>query len=324
MPLCVQYKEINGTRLTADIYLPSSQGKRPVLINIHGGAFMLGSSKMVSLPQIEDCLSRDWIVVVPNHRLCPAVNILEGPISDCRDLLAWIYDGHLDEFLRVQSEGSDGSTLVSCDLDKVMAFGTSSGGTLALALCFDVPRTPAAILNFYAPVNFSHPFWTSPLPHVAARLPGTLTEQFMKKVYDEFPVPSGGETSLEGQSVGPDFSRPRDAFAFTAIANGSVIDRCYPPPLDRTLIDPLVRVADGSFPPTYIVHGEADTMVPPELSRGLFATLKENGVRCGMTEVPGEEHTFAMRMVKGSATWQLQRQGFDFLEEIISGGNSTL
>lgn len=65
------------------------------VINIHGGAFMLGSSKMVNKDQIQDCLSRGWIVLVPNHRLCPQVDLLEGPMKDCRDLLAWVHEGGL-------------------------------------------------------------------------------------------------------------------------------------------------------------------------------------------------------------------------------------
>jgi hypothetical protein len=36
-----------------------------------------------------------------------------------------------------------------------------------------------------------------------------------------------------------------------------------------------------------------------------------------MVEVPGEEHTFAAKMEVGSVTWNLQRQGFDFLESLI-------
>ena len=100
------------------------------VIDIHGGAFMLGHSRMVSLPQINDCLTRGWIVLVPNHRLCPAVNVLEGPMQDIRDLLTWIHDGHLDKVL---------PTGYSADLEKIAAFGTSSGGTLALGLVITLP-----------------------------------------------------------------------------------------------------------------------------------------------------------------------------------------
>lgn len=97
------------------------------VIDIHGGAFMLGHSRMVSLPQIDDCLERGWIVLVPNHRLCPGVNLLEGPIQDIRDLLSWVHDGYLDAVLKEQGP-------YGADLENIAAFGTSSGGTLALAL----------------------------------------------------------------------------------------------------------------------------------------------------------------------------------------------
>jgi acetyl esterase/lipase len=89
---------------------------------------MLGSSLMVNNDQIIDCLERGWIVVVPNHRLCPQFNLLEGPITDIRDLSSWIHAGRLDEQLE-----KFGSSL-RCDLFKVIAFGTSAGGHLSLCL----------------------------------------------------------------------------------------------------------------------------------------------------------------------------------------------
>jgi acetyl esterase/lipase len=89
---------------------------------------MLGSSKMVNRDQIQDCLNRGWVVLAPNHRLCPQVNLIEGPVQDSRDLLAWIYSGGLQKSIDAHSE-----THVA-DLDHVLAFGTSAGGTLALCL----------------------------------------------------------------------------------------------------------------------------------------------------------------------------------------------
>lgn len=90
---------------------------------------MLGSAGMVNPDQIQDCLDRGWIVVVPNHRLCPQVSLLEGPMQDVRDLLTWIQDGHLEEHIK-----SAGSASVIIDQDHIFAFGTSSGGHLALSL----------------------------------------------------------------------------------------------------------------------------------------------------------------------------------------------
>ena len=81
-------------------------------------------------------------MLVPNHRLCPGVNLLDGPMRDIRDLLAWIHDGHLEQFLKDHGP-------YQADLENVAAFGTSSGGHLALSLVCINPSTaqPNFLLN---------------------------------------------------------------------------------------------------------------------------------------------------------------------------------
>jgi acetyl esterase/lipase len=166
----------------------------------------------------------------------------------------------------------------------------------------------------YGPCNFADRFWTTPLPLVAAKLPPNLDGSSLKRVFDG-PVPITGGVSLEGQAPGPpDFSDPRQAYAFTCIARGKVLDAIFPSK-EWDKVDPLRNVTEN-FPPTFIVHGSSDTMVPLELSQALFDKLKEYGVRCGMEIAQGEEHTFAARMKVGSTTWEVQRKGFDFLAEI--------
>jgi acetyl esterase/lipase len=181
---------------------------------------------------------------------------------------------------------------------------------------FDVARPVAGIFDMYGPCNLSDPFWTTPLPHVAARLPKDLSPEFIAQVFDEHPVPITEGVSLEGQTtVGPDFKKPRVAFAFTQISSGKVMDTIFPSK-EWDKVDPLRNIT-GSFPPTFIAHGTADTLVPLSLSKDLYAALQKAGVRSGMIEVPDEEHTFAGKMKVGSQTWDLQRQGFDFLQSLI-------
>lgn len=272
---------------------------------------MLGSYDMVNEDQIRDCISRNWIVVVPNHRLCPQVSLLEGPITDCRDLLAWIYNGGLDDAI---PSGTDGTTY-RLDLDHVFAFGTSSGGTLALTLGFDVPRPVAGILDLYGPCDFADPFWTREIPELMDMLPVNLTDEFLQRVYEDRVVPVEGGVSLEGQAPGmPNFEDPRQAFAWSCIARGQVLKAVYPCG-DWDKVDPIRNVS-LSFPPTFILHGAEDKMVPVDLSRRLYATLLGHGIHCEMREVPGEGHTFAARMKMGSRTWEIQREGFDFLERL--------
>lgn len=168
----------------------------------------------------------------------------------------------------------------------------------------------------YGPCCFSDPSWTAELAPLAARLPKDLTDDFLRQVYDEKPIPLLGGVSLEGQAQGPpDFTDPRQAFALSHIAKGKVLEAVCPSG-EYEKVDPILNIS-ASFPPTFIVHGAADTMVPVSLSRKLFASLKGAGVRSGIVEVPDEEHTFAAKMKVGSPTWNLQRQGFDFLQSLI-------
>ena len=148
--------------------------------------------------------------------------------------------------------------------------------------------------------------------------PPECTESFINQVYEEKPVPIQGGVSLEGQSADgkPPPLSARMAFAFTHIAKGTLMDVCYPPQ-DWKRIDACLNVGPR-FPPTCIVHGLEDHMVPPLLSRKLYGLLEQEGVRCQFIDVPGEGHTFVGKMTRGSATWELQRKGFDFLELAIT------
>ncbi|GME65518.1 MYB DNA-binding domain protein [Neofusicoccum parvum] len=314
------YKVVGDCTIHVDIYVPQTppagKTKCPVALAIHGGAFILGHSDMVNKDQIADCLSRGWLVLSLDHRLCPQVDILTGPITDCRDALAWVHSGGLAAAL-----AGAPSITADPDLEHVVAWGTSSGGTLALALGWGVRRPPCAILDFYGATRFEHRFWRAPV--ATARLPPDASAAHIDRVYDEAPVPTRGGVSLEGQAPASSTTSsttmpPRPSFAFAHIARGTLLDVCFPS-ADWATIDATLNVTPA-FPPTCIVHGTADTMVPEHLSRALYAKLEESGVRREFIEVPGEEHTFVGKMVKGSEVWDRQRRGFDFLEEVISGG----
>lgn len=125
--LRIPYKTVDSTDIPTDIYLPPPTSSAcPVLIMIHGGAFMLGHAGMNNKDQIQDCLERRWIVLAIEHRLCPGVNVLEGPMTDVRDALSWVQSGGLNTALK--RSGYE----LEADAKRVMVMGTSSGGHLAL------------------------------------------------------------------------------------------------------------------------------------------------------------------------------------------------
>lgn len=113
-----------------------------------------------------------------------------------------------------------------------------------------MPKPVKTILSLYGAVHSQKPppqLWTKSLPHIAAKLPSNLSESFLNRIYKQKPIPTDSSVSLEGQtetgvSKGPEFSKSRDAFAFTQIASGTVLSTIYPE--SRTDIDPEFREVD--------------------------------------------------------------------------------
>lgn len=171
----------------------------------------------------------------------------------------------------------------------------------------------------------------------AVRLPESSTAGFINQVYQQKPVPVDGYQHLfAGSSSGisaADYIKMlrgaskssteteapnyRSAFMFTHMAQGTILDVCYPSHLDVTKIDPMLNVAAPGFPPTCIVHGTADQLIAIDVAREFYEALQKAGVRSEFIEIPEENHAFPMTMKVGSRTWQLSRRGFDFLEKAL-------
>ncbi|MEZ5570614.1 MAG: alpha/beta hydrolase [Halioglobus sp.] len=80
-----------GIRNQLDIYRPRSipQGGCPVLLQIHGGAWMMGDKGSQALPLMYSLAKRGWICVAANYRLSPSVSF-PTHLLDCKAALCWI------------------------------------------------------------------------------------------------------------------------------------------------------------------------------------------------------------------------------------------
>ena len=80
-----------GVRQQLDVYRPRfiPEGGCPVLLQIHGGAWMMGDKGSQALPLMYALASRGWIVVAANYRLSPSVGF-PTHLHDCKSALCWI------------------------------------------------------------------------------------------------------------------------------------------------------------------------------------------------------------------------------------------
>lgn len=100
-------------------------GKAPVLVQVHGGAWVIGSKEQQALPLLTHMAERGWVCVATNYRLSPRATWPDH-IVDVKRALAWVKDNIADH---------------GGDPDFVCITGGSAGGHLSslAALTADEP-----------------------------------------------------------------------------------------------------------------------------------------------------------------------------------------
>ncbi|MCB1705798.1 MAG: alpha/beta hydrolase [Halioglobus sp.] len=87
-----------GVRNLLDIYLPDEprEGGCPVLLQVHGGAWLIGEKEQQAKPLMYHMAQRGWLCVAINYRLSPMVAFPEH-IIDVKKAIAWIR-GHIRDY----------------------------------------------------------------------------------------------------------------------------------------------------------------------------------------------------------------------------------
>ncbi|KAF9694109.1 hypothetical protein EKO04_007757 [Ascochyta lentis] len=322
----VVYKSVDETGIEADIYLPKSLPNRPmpVALMIHGGGHMTLSRKAVRPAQTKFLLSHNILPISVDYRLCPEVNVIEGPISDVLDAYVWI-----------QSELSAiiARFGISIDTARILSIGWSTGAHLAMSLAWTTKqlnlRPPVAILGFYGPTDFE----SGDLEVHHTEYP--IRRMRMEKIIQSLPkrpVTNYG-AMMDGSEMGwvkP--GDPRSELIFALLKEGIGLNVLLnglspealaqkPDPALVRAISPMAHVRDGSYDvPTFVIHGLEDEIVPFKTAELFIKELENYGVKCGLLKVPGVRHIHDLHLKPGSKEWRDQVEpGYRFLLGILEG-----
>ena len=108
------------------------------------------SRKAIRPAQTRHLLTNGFLPVSIDYRLCPEVNLIDGPIADVLDAYRW---ARID-LPRVAAQFG-----FAADPTKLVVVGWSTGGHLATSLGWTAEEAgippPTAILSFYAPYDFT-------------------------------------------------------------------------------------------------------------------------------------------------------------------------
>ena len=108
------------------------------------------SKKAVRPHQIQFLLDKGILPVSFDYRLCPEINLIDGPITDVRDALLWA-----QQELPTITSSQD----YIVDPARMVVIGWSTGGYLAMSTAWssiEAGQTPPrAILSFYSPTDIA-------------------------------------------------------------------------------------------------------------------------------------------------------------------------
>jgi acetyl esterase/lipase len=211
---------------------PSS--KAPVLVYIHGGAWNHGE-KPASWHGFRPWLAAGFSIINVEYRLVDAAPA-PAAVEDVRCVLSWV---------------SQNAAKYNFDTSRVVTYGTSSGGHLAMMAAF----LPAG--------NAIDPPPCKTQPHVSAVL----------------------------DFYGPYHLEPTQPGAFKSPSTARWMGSDPKPSLESKehAMSPSTYVRRG-IPPVFIAHGDADPVVPYVASVTLKADLDKAGVRNLFDTVPGGGH----------------------------------
>lgn len=146
----IVYSKIGDTSLTLDVYQHAGAKPSPVLVYYHGGGWWKGE-RPHSYTSFRAFLDMGFSVVSVDYRLTP-IAPAPAAVQDARCSLSWI---------------KQNAAKYNFDPDRVVVYGTSAGGHLALMSgilpvsakidlpqCEDLPKI-AAILDFYGPADLT-------------------------------------------------------------------------------------------------------------------------------------------------------------------------
>jgi acetyl esterase/lipase len=248
--------------LLCDIWRPADGNASGLaLVYIHGGGWVAGDKDFMTRPFFRHMVAQGHTVMDVAYRLCPEVDIY-GEVGDVKRAVAWM---------------KANASRFGVNPEKIVLGGYSAGAHLALLAGY-TPEHPdltpediigvdlsvCGLVSYYAPTDLQNGYepWLTSNPYL------TLD-----------PVPIG--TRLD----------PQEAFKYAGRLDIVLGGPPQEYPDTYQLVNPTTHVQPGA-PPTLLIQGDKDILVPLDTTDALYTKLVASGVPAIKVVFPWIDHMF--------------------------------
>lgn len=248
--------------LSLDIYKPINKKfrKNPVVVFIHGGGWVAGRKEAINMNRfhraIKQLREKGYIVISPDYTLAePEKSPFPGCIVDMLDVIDWIQD-NADKY--------------SFDLDRVGLFGESAGAHIAMMVGYSNGKQ---FKETHQPLQYDYV--------VDVYGPSNLRELYRSETIDSL-----NSTVRElPEAIRERVDLSRMIFGFdpaTDTAKANQLMDLYSP----------INYLSLNAPPTLIIQGDDDFLVPMKQSLDLRDRLVGMGLSHEFHLLSGVDHGF--------------------------------
>jgi acetyl esterase/lipase len=284
----------------ADLWLPGNGIARSGVgvVYLHGSAWYLGDKGQMTDGLFRPIVAEGHVLLDVAYRMCPETD-LRGMVADAQAAVAWLQD-HAAEY--------------GLDPRRIVLSGTSAGGHIALLAAYTMDRPDlrarelvsrnlavAGVFTISAPVHAGLMLEHNPgMIESAHPRPGLAYDPLT----DRDPlVPPGPASSLA--------EKERWNLAQWRRVNGLLRDLLGGGPDDVPEMFALATVETHvrrDVPPTLLIQGDQDMLVPVKATRLLHQRLQAAGADVSYLELPQTEHGFDLAFVPVSPPAQAALQ----------------
>ncbi|OZJ01469.1 hypothetical protein BZG36_05772, partial [Bifiguratus adelaidae] len=232
-----------------------------------------------------DCLTRGYGLATAAYRLLPQVSGHEV-IDDIVDAHAFVYT-KANELLPSKP----------IDTDRIFVAGNSAGGYCATVVGAQASPRPKAVISVFGMLDIQGQWWNTPHPDAIIegrkRAPDYKT-RFLDVFESELVVAEvevNQDPKWQPSNKAEELQQQRAGVLDEVIRNGNfgsilthepglsaILAKGEPVPKKHQRVFPFIGV-DRDYPPTVIIHGTDDSLVPVSDSEAFAKILKESEVK---------------------------------------------